>query len=152
VNTIGSYTPLGELLAHNQASEPTAPTTTIANAQQTFQQAPAQILSALAPANTSLYGAAASVDSLLGNIGTSRSLITLSQINSSRSTSSQIDPFGSVSDAVEYATLSKAQSAETLLASSLNEVDGNSLGLLSAYFSHPKLNAETSGLSFNVTG
>jgi len=65
---------LSDLVAWNQQATSATSATTVQDAQQTVAQTPSTILSALAPANTSLYGAAPAVDSLLGNIATSASL------------------------------------------------------------------------------
>ncbi len=128
-----SHSALGDLVAWNQPPASTTSATTVQQAQQTVAQTPSTILSALAPANTSLYGAAPAVDSLLGNIGTSASLNALAQINSSRSASSQIDPYPSTADAIGDATQSEADSKAALISSALVSV-GSTSAVLAAYY------------------
>ncbi len=150
MSTISSNSALGNLIAWNQPAASTAPTTSVAEAQQTLAQTPATILSALTPANTSLYGAATAVDSLLGNIATSASLNALSQINASRSASSQINPFPTVANAVNYAQQSEADSKAELISSALNSV-GSTSAILNAYFPIES-STSTASPQINVTG
>ncbi len=101
------------------------------------------------PANTSLYGAAPAVDSLLGNIGTSASLNALAQINASRDGSSQINPFPTTGDAISYATDSEAASNATIVQSALGSVSTSSI--LSAYYANAS-SASDGEPQINVTG
>ena len=133
---------LHNMLAYNQRNAPVTPTTTVAQAQQTVAQTPATILSSFVPANTSLYGAAPAVDSLLGNIGTSAGLSALAQINGTRSASKQISPFGSAQDAVSYATQSIAASNGALVQSALGSVQNSSTSaILAAYYPHTEIDS-----------
>lgn len=110
------------------------PATTLQAAQQAVQQTPAQILSSFAPAGTSLYGSAPSVDSLLGNISTSAGLNALSQINSTRDAASQISPFGSAAEAMAYGVSGNINMLSSLYASMAGSA--GSFGLPAAYYSN----------------
>jgi hypothetical protein len=126
---------LNDLIQWNTPATSVAadPTTTLQTAQQTVQQTSSQILSSLAPANTSLYGAAPAVDSLLGNISTSAGLSALSQINATRSVSTQISPFSSAADAAAYGVSGNINMLTTLYASMSSSA--GSLGLPASYYS-----------------
>ena len=120
MNTIGSHTSLGDLIAYNTPAQPAAAQTTVADAQSTLAQSPATIVSALAPSNTD-YGVAPTNDSLLGNVGTSAALSALAQINGSRAAADQVSPYGSgtdaASDAVADAEQTQQSAQSTVLAS-----------------------------------
>jgi hypothetical protein len=136
VNTVGSHSSLNDLIQWNTPSASPAPdpATTLQAAQQSVQQTSGQILSSFVPTNTSLYGTAPAVDSLLGNISTSAGLNALSQINSARAASSQISPFGSAAEAVTAGVDSKINTLTTLYASMENSA--GSSGLPVAYYSN----------------
>lgn len=95
-----------------------------------------------------MYGAAPAVDSLLGNIGTSAGLSALAQINSTRDASSQINPFGSASDAVAYATDSLAASKAAIIQTALGSVSAGTSAILSAYYP----TTSTDSPQINITG
>jgi len=145
-----THSALGDLVAWNEPAPSTASATTVQQAQQTVAQTPENILASLAPANTSIYGAAPAVDSLLGNIGTSASLSALAQINASRTAATQIDPFPSTGDAISFATESEAASTEALVQSALGSVNANTSALLAAYYSQPDDSSEA-GPQLEVT-
>jgi hypothetical protein len=153
MNTIGSHTSLGDLVAWNSPATSSASTTTAQDAQNTLNQTPATVLASLEPTGQSLYGAAPEVDSLLSNISTSASLNALQQINASRGASSQISPFSSTDDAVTYVQNSEAQSQATVVASALSGLnDSNSLSLLRAYYANTASTSAATGPSVAVAG
>ncbi|MDB4793666.1 hypothetical protein OAG63_01385 [Methylacidiphilales bacterium] len=118
---------------------------------ENLAQSPAQVLSSFVPDTTSLYGAAPSVDSLLGNISTSAGLNALSQINATRSTATQISPFSDSSQAVTFGTDSENSAMSTLFSSSLGN-SNDSLALPAAYYSQEYSTVSSPTLSqVNIT-
>jgi len=122
VNTIGSHTSLGDLIAYNTPAQPAAAQTTVADAQSTLAQSPATIVSALAPSNT-YYGVAPTNDSLLGNVGTSAALSALAQINGSRAAADQVSPYGSGTDAASNAVADAEQAQQNAKSTVLASVE-----------------------------
>lgn len=152
MNTIGSHTSLGDLVAWNTTTKPAA-TTTVPTAQATINESPAHILSALTPSN-SYYGVAPTNDSLLGNVGTSAALSALSQINGSRTGSAQVSPYGSGTDAASAAITDAQQaqqSAKSTVLASLAGLSGTSATAIPSEYYVAKYSAIVSSLAPSLT-
>ena len=153
MNTIGSHSSLGDLVSWNTSSTPATTKVDAQAVQNTINQVPTQIVSGLAP-DDSYYGIAPTTDSLLGNIGTSSALNALSQINATRTSSSQISPYGSASDAVADAQQAQQTSTASILASAAGlatSIAGGSANAIPSAYYASKYSAILSALAPNLT-